>query len=48
VDIKLHFVTEVKDVTIQKVTTDDNPSDMITKMLPSSKFYYCLDLIQLK
>ena len=35
-------------VTIQKVATEDNPSDMIIKVLPSSKFYYCLDLIQLK
>ena len=51
VDIKLHFIREIISeggVHVEKIATEENPSDMITKVLPSSKFYYCLDLIQLK
>jgi len=51
IDIKLHFVKEVigqGSVIVKKISTDHNPSDMITKALPSSKFFHCLDLIQLK
>lgn len=51
IDIKLHFVREVigqGSVIVKKISTDHNPSDMITKALPSSKFFHCLDLIQLK
>ena len=51
IDIKLHFVREVigqGSVIVKKISTDHNPSDMITKALPRSKFFHCLDLIQLK
>jgi len=51
IDIKLHFVKEVigqGSVIVKKISTDHNPSDMITKVLPSNKFFHCLDLIQLK
>lgn len=51
VDIKLHFVREVIAqglVKVKKIPTEHNPSDMITKVLPGSKFYHCLDLIQLQ
>ena len=50
VDIKLHFIREIianRLVLVEKISTEHNPSDMITKVLPSSKFFYCLDLIQL-
>ena len=51
VDVKLHFVREIiveGVVFVKKVSTEHNPSDMITKVLPSNKFFYCLDLINLK
>ena len=48
IDIKLHFITDVVNegkVAVKKVPTEENPADMITKSLPSSKFNYCLELI---
>lgn len=48
VDIKLHFIREVVargSVRVDKVATEDNPADMITKPLPSKKFEYCLDMV---
>jgi len=51
VDVKLHFVRETiaeGAMLVKKVSTEHNPYDMITKVLPSSKFFYCLDLINLK
>ena len=30
---------------MKKVSTEENPADMITKSLPSSKFEYYLELI---
>jgi len=41
-DIKLHFVREVigqGSVIVKKISTDQNPSDMITKALPSNFFF---------
>jgi len=51
IDIKLHFVREVigqGSVIVKRISTDHNPSYMITKALRSSKFFHCLNLIQLK
>ena len=51
IDIKLHFVREVigqGSVIVKKISTDYNPSDMIINALPRSKFFHCLNLIQLK
>ena len=48
IDIKLHFIRDViaeGSVVVNKVSTEENPADMITKPLPSSKFNYCLDLV---
>lgn len=48
VDIKLHFIRDViaeGSVTVKKIPTEENPSDTITKPLPSSKFEYCLELV---
>uniref|UniRef100_A0A803Q761 Retrovirus-related Pol polyprotein from transposon TNT 1-94 n=1 Tax=Cannabis sativa TaxID=3483 RepID=A0A803Q761_CANSA len=49
IDIKLHFICEVVEkevVKIAKLSTEDNPSDMITKVVPNSKFEHCLKLIE--
>lgn len=48
IDIKLHFIrNEVSRGVIKmvKIHTDDNPSDMLTKVVPATKFKKCLDLV---
>lgn len=47
IDVRLHFIREVfasKQVEIKKIHADDNPADMLTKALPSTKFKHCLNL----
>ena len=46
IDIKLHFVRG--SIIVKNISTYYNPSNMITKPLPSNKFFHCLDLIQQK
>ncbi|KAL3641556.1 hypothetical protein CASFOL_012371 [Castilleja foliolosa] len=51
IDVRLHFIRDVierKEVHMEKVGTEDNPADMLTKVLPMSKFRYCLELIQVE
>ena len=48
IDIKLHFIREIVakgSILLKKVSTEENPVDMIIKPLPSGKFEYCLELI---
>ena len=48
VDIRYHFIRDILDkeqAEVLKVETEDNPADMITKVLPGNKFEYCLKLI---
>ena len=33
------------DIVDNKVSTHDNPADMMTKALPVAKFEHCLDLV---
>lgn len=57
IDVRLHFIREVfaskqvvfasKQVEIKKIHADDNPADMLTKALPSTKFKHCLNLAQI-
>ncbi|KZV43791.1 hypothetical protein F511_41481 [Dorcoceras hygrometricum] len=50
IDVKLHFVREVVaggEVVIEKVSTEENAADMITKVLPSNKFHHCLKLLRI-
>ena len=47
IDVKLHFVRlEVSRGTVKmlKVHTDQNPADMLTKVVPSANFNLCLSL----
>lgn len=47
--VKLHFVRDIIDkgaVIVQKIHTDDNAADMLTKALPSSKFKLCSELVK--
>ena len=48
VDVKFHFVKEQVSagaVKIQKISTEDNPADMGTKVVTAAKFKHCLDLL---
>src|SRR3954470_8650913 len=50
IDVRLHFfrgVIERGEVQVLKVSTEDNAADMITKTLPSCKFFHCMQLIKL-
>ena len=50
IDVRYHFVRDVLargNVVVEKVSTHDNPADMLTKTLPLSKFVHCLDLVGL-
>ncbi|PHT33090.1 hypothetical protein CQW23_29427 [Capsicum baccatum] len=48
IDVRYHFVREIiahGDIMVSKISTHDNPVDMMTKTLPSAKFEHCLDLV---
>ncbi|KAL5546305.1 hypothetical protein UlMin_005992 [Ulmus minor] len=48
IDIKLHFIRDVVSqgtVLVEKIHTDENPSDMMTKPVTGAKFKVCLDLL---
>lgn len=50
IDIKLHFIRDVvsaNEVCVKKVGTENNPSDMLTKYVPLSKFSHCLSLLNI-
>ncbi|XP_050897048.1 uncharacterized protein LOC127103850 [Lathyrus oleraceus] len=50
IDVRLHFVrgvTEHGEVQVLKVSTYHNVAHMITKTLPSYKFFHCMQLIKL-
>ena len=51
IDVKLHFIKDILakgSVKVAKIPTEENPSDMITKPLPSRNFLHCLELIRMK
>lgn len=48
IDVRYHFIRDViakGDITVNKISTNDNPADMFTKSLPIAKFKACLDLV---
>ena len=50
IDIRLYWIREkIEEGTIklEKISTDDNPADMGTKVLSVSKFRHCLNLLNL-
>ena len=50
IDIKFNFIwDEVDDkrLSLVKVSTKDNPTDMMTKPFPTNKFTLCVDLVGL-
>ena len=50
IDARYHFVREIIEeggVLVQKIKTDDNPTDMLTKVVATIKFNNCLDLFNI-
>lgn len=50
IDITLHFISDIisaGEINIEKISTQDNPFDMLTKSLPTNKFKNCLQLINM-
>ncbi|KAH9699128.1 hypothetical protein KPL71_024224 [Citrus sinensis] len=48
IDVKLHFIRDEVakgSVAVIKIHTDINPADMLTKVLPTATFKFCVDLI---
>jgi len=50
IDVRYHFVRDVVEegrISITKVHTDENPSNMLTKVVTGGKFQHCLDLLNI-
>ena len=50
IDVQYYFVREIitrGDIVVSKISTHDNPADMMTKTLPSAKFEHFLDLVSI-
>lgn len=50
IDVRLCFVRAIiarGEVKLEKVSTRENPGDMITKALAGPKFKYCLELLRI-
>jgi len=48
ISVKYHYIRDTiaaGEVTVKKVHTSENPTDMLTKPLPIAKFEHCLDLV---
>ena len=48
IDVKLHFIRDViynGNVKVDKIGTEDNPADALTKVLPVTRFKYLLSLV---
>jgi hypothetical protein len=38
-------VTKSKEVNVESITTEDNPADMLTKVVSGSKFDFCIQAL---
>jgi len=50
IDVKFHFVkgiTESGEMNLEKISTDHNPIDALTKALPGPKFPHCIQIMQI-
>ncbi|KAG8502523.1 hypothetical protein CXB51_001167 [Gossypium anomalum] len=48
IDVQYHFVRDIiarGDIVVSKISTHENPADMMTKSLPITKFEHCLNLV---
>lgn len=51
IDVRMHFIRDVValgTVMVKKIPTADNPADMMTKLVATSKFRQCLNLIRVQ
>lgn len=50
IEVKYHFIRDqISDgvVEVDKISTEDNPTDMGTKVVPYSKLKHCLNLLKI-
>lgn len=50
IDVRYHFIRDVIEkgfVTLDKIDTKHNPADMLTKVVPLSKFEHCSNLVNI-
>ena len=50
IDVKYHFVRDIVaqgKLKVCKISTHDNPTDMMTKLVPVAKFELCSNLVGL-
>ena len=45
IDVRYQFIREIEVIKVKKISTADNPADIMTKPVPSRKFEYCLELL---
>jgi hypothetical protein len=48
IDIKYHFIRDIVaegKIKVDKIHTDENPANMLTKSFSNTKFKHCLDLV---
>ena len=46
IDVRYHFIREIKVIKVNKIGTADNLAD--TKLVPSRKFEHCLELLDVQ
>lgn len=49
IDIWMHYIGDIKVqgiLEVKKVATEDNPTDMLTKVVPSTDIYHCVNLVK--
>ena len=50
IDIRFYFVREILDegdIELQKIYTNENPADMLTKVVSGVKFAHCKELLHI-
>ncbi|GKD22562.1 retrovirus-related pol polyprotein from transposon TNT 1-94 [Tanacetum coccineum] len=47
IDVRYHFIRTERRIKVKKIGTHDNFADVFTKLVPLSKFRYCLDLLNI-
>ena len=51
IDIRYHFLRDILEeghVSLTKVHTNENPADMLTKVVTGGKFQHCLELLHIQ
>ena len=48
IDVRYHFIQEIKVIKVKKISTAYNSADMMQKSIPSHKFKHCLELLDVQ